>query len=883
MATLLRTPLHAQHVGAAARMVEFAGWEMPLHYRHGIVREHLDTRRGAGLFDVSHMGRLAVRGPGAVAFLQHVMSNNAEAPDLEEGLYTLIPTPTGGAVDDAYLLRFVADEFLLVVNAANRGKDLAHFETYRDRFPGVELEDLTPATAMLALQGPEARGILERVLDAGRLPDPMRNALSRGRIGPAPVQVSRTGYTGEPLCFELITPAAHGALLWERLVAAGATPAGLGARDTLRLEAGLPLYGHELGHDPEGNEIPAYAIPLAKLAVSFSAVKGDFVGREALRRQHDAYERITYRDYSRRRDLPRMVQPVALLGPGVARAGDPVLRNGRAVGWVTSGTRVPYWEFDGEGLQSLPSDRQRLRSICLAYLDSDLVWDDRVEVDVRGRRVAGVVTEYHLRSEAPPWARPIVYGHAPPAQPLPGGPEPALALGLLRKTADNTRWRQHECVNLIPSEMTASPAVRLAAAMDPAFRYAEHKEVEAFYEADVFYYQGTEFIREVELLVVEQLRRYLGCREVEARLVSGQMANSAVFSALVEYRNRADPKREPRRLRYVVNNHIIRGGHLSAQPMGALRDFVARDPHSDRPAVEEFPVLEENPYRIDVPAALERIARRRPELIVLGKSMVLHPEPVAEIRRFLDDQGLDAVLMYDTAHVLGLLGPHFQDPFAEGADLVTGSTHKTFFGTQRGIAACNWEEHEERYELWEALQRRTFPGSLSNHHLGTLLGLLVASYEMNHFRSAYAPAVIANAKVFARALADSGLKVAGDPAVGFTETHQVVVEVGYARGPEVARRLEASNIICNYQATPEEEGFTAAGGLRLGVAEMTRFGMDAPAFRTLAGLIADVVLRGASVAAEVRRLRGGFRELQYCFRGAEFDAALADLRQLLGA
>src|ERR1017187_1128955 len=128
--------------------------------------------------------------------------------------------------------------------------------------------------------------------------------------------------------------------------------------------------------------------------------------------------------------------------------------------------------------------------------------------------------------------------------------------------------------------------------------------------------------------------------------------------------------------------------------------------------------------------------------------------------------------------------------------------------------------------LFEAVQRRTFPGATSNHHLGTLLGLLMAAYEMNHFKDAYQRAVLANAKAFARALAAAGLDVAGDPGVGYTETHQVIVRVGYGRAPEVAGLLEENNIICNYQAAPDEEGFTAAGALRLGVAEMTRFGMD---------------------------------------------------------
>ena len=149
------------------------------------------------------------------------------------------------------------------------------------------------------------------------------------------------------------------------------------------------------------------------------------------------------------------------------------------------------------------------------------------------------------------------------------------------------------------------------------------------------------------------MRRFLGAAEVETRVISGQMANAAVFSALVDYRNRWNRKGEPRRMRMVMNNHIGKGGHLSAQPMGALKDYVAIDPRTDRPAVVNFPVLPDNPYQIDVAGTLELIEQHRPELIIFGKSMVLHKEPVAEIRRFVDEQGLDAVIMYDMAHVLG--------------------------------------------------------------------------------------------------------------------------------------------------------------------------------------------------------------------------------------
>ncbi|HEY5530096.1 MAG TPA: glycine cleavage system protein T, partial [Thermoleophilia bacterium] len=650
---------------------------------------------------------------------------------------------------------------------------------------------------------------------------------------------------------------------------------------TLRLEAGLPLYGHEAGLDPDCNEIPIMSSPLAAFAVSFSPLKGSYVGCAALERQHGAYRKILARDYSSRADLPRLTRTVAVTGRGVARAGAPVLKDGTSVGWVTSGTMVPYWKTAGEGLGSQPADEFELRSICLALVDCDIVEDEHLTVDVRGKQVEAVVVPYHLRSDAPPYARPIVYRFHE-QEPLPPAEDTHMAVErLLRKTAENTIWRQRECINLIPSEMTPSPLVRLVSEMDPASRYAEHRKLEAFYEEEVFYYQGTAFIDEVERILETELCRFLDCREAETRVISGQMANAAVFSAMIDYINRGDSKREPRRIRMVMNNHIGRGGHLSAQPMGALKDFIATDPRTDRPAVVNFPVLAENRYKTDIARTFELLEQYRPELIIFGKSMVLHKEPVAEVRRFVDEQGIDAVIMYDMAHVLGLVGPHFQQPFAEGADLVTGSTHKTFFGTQRGVIGSRFLEPEERYELWESVRRRTFPGSVSNHHLGTLLGLLVATYEMNHFKDEYQPAVIANAKAFARALADQGLRVAGDPAIDFTETHQVVVEVGYGRGPEIAQRLEDNNIICNYQPTPVEEGFTASGALRLGVAEMTRFGMGPEGFGEVARLMADIILRRAPAKEDVRRLRGEFVKMRYCLKEGDFGEAAAAVRALL--
>ncbi len=436
---------------------------------------------------------------------------------------------------------------------------------------------------------------------------------------------------------------------------------------------------------------------------------------------------------------------------------------------------------------------------------------------------------------------------------------------LIDDAARNSLWRQQECINLIPSEQTPSKLVRLLSVLDPCGRYAEHKKMKAFSEADVFYYQGVDFIEKVEHLLQKELCAYFECSQVETRLISGQMANTALFSALCDYLNRSDRKSEQRRIRRVLNHHIIKGGHLSAQPMGALRDFVARNPQTDKPSVINFPVLEENPYQIDVAAACKMIADFHPELIIFGKSMILHREPIADIRSFVDSQNMDCVLLYDMAHVLGLCGSFYQNPFREGADVVTGSTHKTFFGTQRGVIASDIGRDTVRYPLWEAVERRAFPGSVSNHHLGTLLGLLLAAYEMNAFKNSYQKQVIDNAKAFAAALKDCGLHVAGDPAISFTETHQVILSVGYAKGPEMARRLEDNHIIVNYQAAPDEEGFTASGALRMGVAEMTRFGMKETDFQTLAELIHDVIVQNKPVKSQVTTFRKRFQEMQYCF------------------
>ncbi len=882
METLKKTPLYGRHASLGATLVPFAGWHMPLHYRPGIVQEHLATRRHAGLFDVSHMGRFTVSGKEALAFLQHVLTNNAAALDVEESQYTLISDPYGHAIDDAYLYRFEKDRYLLVVNAANTQRDRAHFQEVLSAFEDVSLQDHTESLSMLSLQGPRSKTVLADLLEGGRLPEPLRNALSTAVIAGAPVQISRTGYTGEPLCFELFMPRQAAQQVWDGILSKGAFPVGLGARDTLRLEAGLPLFGHEFGTDPEGNAIPVFACPLARFAVSFSPLKGDFIGRAALEKQFDAFKRITFNDFSGTKHLPRRIHPMALMEKGVPRQGFPVFKKGGLVGYVTSGTMVPYHLFSKEGIDGQPTGQTALRGICLALVNSDCRQGDILEMDIRGRRAKGILVPYHLRSEAPPFARPVPWNRIhQDKKPPPEAPSIEKALALTQQALYNTRWRRQACINLIPSEQTPSSLVKYLSMADPSGRYAEHKALPAFSETEVFYYQGTDFIAQVESLLKEELCAYLGCREVEPRVISGQMANTAVFSAMVDHLNCADRKHEQRRMRKVLHHHIIKGGHLSAQPMGALRDFVMRDPRTEKPAVVPFPVMPHDPFRIDVEACRQVLEEHRPELIVFGKSMTLYREPVAAIREMVKAMGLDCTILYDMAHVLGLVGPHFQEPFKEGADIVTGSTHKTFFGTQRGLIACDWAREDPGFALWEAVVRRTFPGSTSNHHLGTLLGLLMAAYEMNHFKEPYQRQVLANAKAFARALADCGLHVAGDPDISHTETHQVVLYVGYAQGPEIARRLEESNIIVNYQAAPTDEGFTAAGALRMGVQEMTRFGMKEAHFQQVAQFLSDVVKGKPSVKEAVAAFRKDFLEMAYTFPPERFDGLLTRLSRLL--
>lgn len=239
------------------------------------------------------------------------------------------------------------------------------------------------------------------------MPEPRQNNLSRTTLLGTEILLSRTGYTGEPNSFELFVPAEKAEEIWDALYneskGQGVVPVGLGARDTLRLEASMPLYGHELGLDLEEAEIPIMAIPLAPVAVSFSPLKGDFIGREALARQFEALKEIRSGAKTPPPALPKRVMSLGLIDRGIARQGHEVYLEGAKVGVISSGTSCPYWKVDGEGAMVQPGRESALRSLALAYLDSTIAPETEVEIGVRKKRIRARVVKFHGRSDAPPY------------------------------------------------------------------------------------------------------------------------------------------------------------------------------------------------------------------------------------------------------------------------------------------------------------------------------------------------------------------------------------------------------------------------------------------------------------------------------------------------
>ncbi len=360
---LKRTPLHGLHTALGAQMVSFGGWAMPLRYRD-ILEEHRAVRKRAGLFDVSHMGEIMVRGPRAEALVQELVTNDISGMKDGQVVYSPMCTVDGGVLDDLLVYRLEAGSYMLVVNAVNTGRDLNWIRGHAG--DGAEVEDISGRTALLALQGPRALEILRPL--AGF--DPGSTAyyrFVRGTVAGVECIVSRTGYTGED-GFELYTDAGDAAGLWQALLETGRdcglSPAGLGARDTLRLEASLPLYGHELTEKTTPLE--------AGLGRFVRMDKGPFTGREALERQC-------------REGLARRLAGLSMTERGVPRAGCPVLVGDREAGAVTSGGYAPWLDT----------------CLAMAYLPPDLKPGDRISVLIRGKKCGAEVVPLPFYKRVP--------------------------------------------------------------------------------------------------------------------------------------------------------------------------------------------------------------------------------------------------------------------------------------------------------------------------------------------------------------------------------------------------------------------------------------------------------------------------------------------------
>jgi aminomethyltransferase len=347
-ASLNRTPLNELHIEAGARLMPFAGFEMPVEY-DGIRPEHLAVRTHAGIFDVSHMGEVETEGPGALAFLQHVLSNDVAAIEIGGAQYSCLTNEQGGVIDDLFTYRLGDDRYLTVTNAANHGTDLEWLGRHTQGFD-IAVRDVADRYAMLAVQGPNARRIVAEALNI-ELPERMHVRVVR--IGDRPALVCGTGYTGEDGVELLIDPEIAPPI-WTELVDAGVVPCGLGARDTLRLEVCFHLHGQDL--TPDRNPIEAGLGWCCKEQTGF-------VGSDAIAAVRAA-------------GPAEKLVPFTIQGRGIPRPGNEVFKNGERVGAVTSGTFSPSLEI----------------GIGMAYVAAELAEPGtELEIDVRGRRRPALV------------------------------------------------------------------------------------------------------------------------------------------------------------------------------------------------------------------------------------------------------------------------------------------------------------------------------------------------------------------------------------------------------------------------------------------------------------------------------------------------------------
>jgi len=394
------------------------------------------------------------------------------------------------------------------------------------------------------------------------------------------------------------------------------------------------------------------------------------------------------------------------------------------------------------------------------------------------------------------------------------------------------QWRD-TCINLIASENVMSQRARSQAGSDFAHRYAEGHPGER-------YYRGTSYIDEIETRLKNNLVILFECDHCEVRPISGTNANEAVFSRFVKPGD------------VVMVNSTPGGGHISHHREGSLGKFTQN--------IIDLPMTEDG-YHIDVEKTIYVIEKVKPKILVMGKSLFLFPEPIRELSEVCEAQNVR--IIYDGAHVLGLIaGKRFQNPLKEGAFLMTASTHKTFFGSQRGLILSNMDQ-----EYWRRIDRGAFPGSSSNHHLDTLAQMAICTYEMMEYGEQYAEDTIKNAKALASALDRFGFDVQAKE-FGYTESHQVAINVKeFGGGEKVSRTLEIHDIILNMNMLPHEplSAHDHPDGIRIGVQEMTRFGMGEEEMVRIAELIKECIIEKISVKQEVNRFRSEYQEVKYSF------------------
>ena len=357
MTALKRTPLYDKHLESRARMVEFGGWEMPVQYA-GVIAEHLAVRDACGIFDVSHMGEFIVSGEQALEYLQFVTVNDVSKLKIGRAQYSMLPNVTGGLVDDIYVYRLSEDRFLVVVNASNIEKDFAHMTRYLEHF-NATLENVSDDWALIAAQGPLTATHLEPHCTEN-LSSRRKNSVFDTTLFGYPVRMARTGYTGED-GFEIFCAPVDASAVWDKLLEANFAPCGLGARDTLRLEAGYPLYGHEWSDATNPLETGlSWAVKEYK----------EFVGKDAMLAAPKA----------------RQLLGLEVIGRGIPREGYPVKLEGKVVGHVTSGTMSPSLK----------------KGIALAYVDANLSAGDAVTLEIRGGDVTAKLCEAVFISRSSP-------------------------------------------------------------------------------------------------------------------------------------------------------------------------------------------------------------------------------------------------------------------------------------------------------------------------------------------------------------------------------------------------------------------------------------------------------------------------------------------------